>query len=231
MFKLKEKNKICRKYSQDIWGNLIRKKKNSKVIQYILQLKKEKWLKYKPFFLDITAKKPLKRRKVRSRFSKNLDTIKKLSFFSGGIRKKKLKQIIKIAKIKSGIFVENFFYLIELRLALVVYRMNFCNTILEAMHFIYAGYVLINKEVIKQINYLVKIGDIVEIINYKRKECFIKYRQSKKNNKLILLQTHFTYTNYEIMLCLIVGNLIPGLMKYPFYVPKQYGYMLQKSKL
>lgn len=26
MFKLKEQNKICRKYSQDIWGNIIKKK-------------------------------------------------------------------------------------------------------------------------------------------------------------------------------------------------------------
>ena len=30
MFKIKEKNKICRKYSQDIWGNLIKKKKIKK---------------------------------------------------------------------------------------------------------------------------------------------------------------------------------------------------------
>ena len=35
MFKLKEKNKLCRKYMQDIWGNFIRKKKinNYEILQ------------------------------------------------------------------------------------------------------------------------------------------------------------------------------------------------------
>ena len=42
MFKLKEKNKLCRKYTQDIFGYLIQKKKINKVIIYLLKLKKEK---------------------------------------------------------------------------------------------------------------------------------------------------------------------------------------------
>jgi ribosomal protein S4 len=231
MFKIKEKNKICRKYSQDIWGNLINKKKINKVIQYLLQLKKEKWLRAQPFMLNIKVKKPLKQRQARSRFCKNLDTIKKLSFFCGGIRKKKLKQIIKNARKNSTSFIENFFYLIELRLVLIVYRMNFCKSILEAMQFIYAGYILVNKEVIKQINYTVNIGDSIELIFYKKKECFLKYLDNKKNNKLLLVQPHFIYINYELLFCIIIGNLQLGFLKYPFKIGKQYAYILQKSKL
>lgn len=230
MFKIKEKNKICRKYSQDIWGNLIKKKKINKVVKYLLQLKQEKWLRIQPFVLNITSKKPLKQRRPRSRFCKNLDTIKKLTFFCGGIRKKKLKQIINNAEKNSGLFIENFFYLIELRLVLIVYRMNFCQTILEAMQYIYAGYILVNKEIIKQINYTVKIGDIVEIIFYKRQECFLKYLENKHKKKLLLLQPHFLYINYEVLFCIIIGNLKLGNLKYPFKISKQYGYMLQKSK-
>ena len=230
MFKVKKKNKICRKYSQDIWGILIKRKKFTKVVKYLLQLKKEKWLKYKPFFLDITAKKPLKQRRVRSRFGKNLDTLKKLSFFCGGLRKKKLKQIIKIAEINSGSFLENFYGLIELRLVLVVYRLNFCKTIFEAMQYIYAGYVMVNKEIIKQINFIVKVGDIIELIGYKRRKLFKKLKVSLKRQNLFLMQPHFTYINYELFLCIIVGNLLPGLMRYPFKISKQYGYMLQKNK-
>ena len=76
MFKLKEKNKLCRKYMQDIWGNMILKKKLNKVLIYLLKLKHEKLLRYKPRYLDIKIARPLKRRRARSRFCKNLDLIK-----------------------------------------------------------------------------------------------------------------------------------------------------------
>jgi len=94
-------------------------------------------------------------------------------------------------KKNSNSFIENFFYLIELRLALIVYRMNFCQSILEAMQYIYAGYILVNKEIIKEINYTVKIGDIIELIFYKRKECFFIYLENKKQKKIIVSTTTF----------------------------------------
>jgi len=81
-------------------GKFNKKEKINKVIQYLLQLKQQKWLKNQPFTLNVTVKKPLKQRQPRSRFCKNLDTMKKLNFFCGGIRKKKIKKIINNAKKK-----------------------------------------------------------------------------------------------------------------------------------
>lgn len=148
------------------------------------------------------------------------------------MRRKKLNQILTIAaKQVSNNFIENFFYLIELRLVLIVYRMNYCATILEAMHDIYAGYILVNKKVIKQINYFVQIGDIIEIISFKRQEYFQKYWKNQKNTAIFIVQLHFSYINYGLGYCMIIGNLHSGLMKYPFKMSKQYSYMLQKSKI
>lgn len=229
MFKLKEKNKLCRKYTQDIFGYLIKKKKINKVIIYLLKLKKEKWERFKPFFLDINVPKPLKRRKSRSRFCKNLDTLKKISFYYGGLRKKKIKQIGIIAKKKKGIFLDNFLILLELRLSMIIFKMNFCKTILEAIHLIYAGYILVNKTIIKNINYIVKIGDIIEIINFKREYYYNNFIQNCLKKQLIELQTHYLIINYELMLCIIINNPQPELIKYPFKIKKQYTYMLQNS--
>lgn len=229
MFKLKEKNKLCRKYTQDIFGNLIKKKKINKVIIYLIKLKREKWERFKPFYLDINVPKPLKRRKSRSRFCKNLDTLKKLSFFYGGLRKKKIKQIGEIAKKNKGIFLDNFLLLLELRLSVIVFKMNFCKTILEAIHLIYAGYILVNKTIIKNINYILKVGDVVELISYKREDYYFKFINNCFNKEIVQLQMHYLIINYELMSCIIICNPKAELIKYPFKIKKQYTYMLQNS--
>lgn len=229
MFKLKEKNKLCRKYTQDIFGYLIKKRKINKVLTYLIKLKKEKWQKFKPFYLDINAPRPLKKRRSRTRFCKNLDILKKLNFFYGGLRRKKIKQIGFIAKKKKGIFLDNFLLLLELRLSVIIFKMNFCNTILEAIHLIYAGYVLVNKTIIKNINYNLKIGDVIEVINFKRKNYYLKFIKNCLKKKIIELQTHYLIINYELMSCIIVSNPKPELIKYPFKIKKQYTYMLKNS--
>lgn len=227
MFKLKEKNKLCRKYMQDIWGNMILKKKLNKVLIYLLKLKHEKLLRYKPRYLDIKIARPLKRRRARSRFCKNLDLIKKLSFYHGGLRRKKLKQYIAIAKKKKGIYQDNFFSLLELRLVIIVFRMNFCYTILECISLIERGFILVNKEVIKNINFIVTIGMLIEIIPSYRQEAYNNFR--KKQTNLILAVPNFLYINYEIMACIVVT--VPLIIKYPFKVIEQYSYMLKTRRL
>jgi small subunit ribosomal protein S4 len=231
MFKVKAKNKICRKYLQDIWGNLIRKKKITNVVIYLLKLKQEKGLRYKPFFLDVKIAKPLKKRKSRSRFSKNLDTIKKLSFFHGGLRKKLLKKYLLTSKKKKGIFVTNFLSLLELRLAAIIFRMNICYTILEANQLVYSGTVLVNKEVVKNINYIVSIGDIIEILPSERKKYYNFYKNLQGQKKLLCIQPHFLQINYEILTSIVIKKPDPIYIKYPFLVAKQFSYMLSTSKL
>lgn len=229
MFKLKEKNKICRKYTQDIFGYLIKKKKINKVLIYLINLKRENLERFKPFFLDITVSKPLKRRKPRSIYCKNLDTLKKLAFFYGGLRKKKIKQFGFVAKNSTNNFLDKFLMLLELRLSVIVYKMNFCNTILEAIQYIYLGYVLVNKTIIKNSHYIVNVGDIIEIINFKRKFCYDIFKNNALLKKLIEVQVHYLIINYEIMCCIVLSNPKVELIKYPFKIRRQYTYMLQKS--
>lgn len=231
MFKLKAKNKVCRKYIQDIWGNLLRKKKITNVIIYLLKLKKEKKLRYRPFFLDIKEPRPLKKRSIRSRFSKNLDTIKKISYYHGGLRKKKIKKYLTNSSFKEKKFITNFLSQLELRLAMIIFRMNICSTIFEANFLIYAGKVLVNKEVIKNINFIVKVGDIVELLNYVRLSKYTYYKSIRNLKGIFSVQPHFLQINYEILACFVLTKPNTKFMKYPFVVKKQFFYMLHKSKM
>lgn len=157
--------------------------------------------------------------------------MKKISFFCGGFRKKKLKSMLRIAKTVNGIFMDNFFSLLELRLVNIVYRMNICNTILECMQLIYSGYILVNKEVIKNINYSVQVGQCVEVINYKREALYLHCKQMQQHKEILVYNPCYLHMNYELLLCIVITIPIATYIKYPFKVQKQFSYMLSSSRL
>ena len=107
--------------------------------------------------------------------------------------------------------------------------MNFCKTILEAINLIYAGYIIVNKTIIKNINYILKVGDVIELINYKRKNYYFNFIDNCFNKEIVQLQTHYLIINYELMSCMIICNPKAELIKYPFKIKKQYTYMLKNS--
>jgi ribosomal protein S4 len=72
--------------------------------------------------------------------------------------------------------------------------MNICYTILEANQLVYSGTVLVNKEVVKNINYIVSIGDIIEILPSERKKYYNFYKKFTRTKKIIMHTTTF-FTN------------------------------------
>jgi len=128
-------------------------------------------------------------------------------------------------------FITNFLSQLELRLAMIIFRMNICRTIFEANFLIYAGQVLVNKEVIKNINFVVKVGDIIELLNYVRLSKYNYYKFIRTLKGIFCVQPHFLQINYEILACCVLTKPNTKFMKYPFVVKKQFFYMLQKSKM
>lgn len=120
--------------------------------------------------------------------------------------------------------MDNFFLLLELRLANIVYKMNICNTMASAIKLILEGAVLVNKEVVKQSNFIVKEGSIVEIINVKRK-------LFNKKKSFLFVQPYFLQINYQLFMCYVISKPDIRFIKYPFKVKKQYSYMLKTSKV
>lgn len=105
--------------------------------------------------------------------------------------------------------------------------MNFCYTILECINLIERGFILVNKEIVKNINFIVTVGMLIELIASHRQTAYNIFLKKKKN--LIIALPNFLYINYEIMSCIIVT--IPAIIKYPFKVIEQYSYMLKTRKL
>lgn len=58
--------------------------------------------------------------------------------------------------------------------------MNFCNTVLESINLIERGFILVNKEVIKNINFIVTVGMLIEIIPSYREEAYTRFLEKKK---------------------------------------------------
>lgn len=153
MNKLKPRNKICFQNNINIHTNL-----------KLSKLKKKKWnlfkkrLKFKRFFF-----KPERKNKF---FQKRLFEKQQLKYFYGCIQEYKLKNIIKKLKKKDNkinIF-KNFIILLEKRLDINLVRLKLVKSIFKAKQLINHKKVMVNNRIINKSNYLLKKGDIINII-------------------------------------------------------------------
>lgn len=103
--------------------------------------------------------------------SQKIYTLKKaFRFFYGYIKRKVWTQLFIKAKKKDNI-VLNFLTNLENRLNVMLYRMNFVLSILQAKQLIRHGLIYVNDRCIKYINYALKKNDIISI----DKKSFYKY--------------------------------------------------------
>lgn len=167
---LKKKNKFKPSYKI-----LIRLRENIQNKTKILNFKKQKWERFifhlknkiKPYRkyklkdqnLYRVSKFPTKGLSYRKNFRNSLISSKRFTFYYGGMLKKNLKKTIKLTKNVVD-FIINF----EKRIDCVIYRAKFCNSMRSSRQLISHGKVLVNKQVIKNSSYKLKMGDIVSIV-------------------------------------------------------------------
>ncbi len=195
----KYKYKIIKRYNEDLWGRIRLKRKYNKVGYLLIYLIQDNLKKFVPFFFVIAIEPPIRKRRYLSEFGNLLELRKKLCIYYGGFRKKHYRKFGYIAK-KIGInFTLNMLTLLEGNLAFCIYRMNFVATLGQAIHFVLCGNVLVNKEVIKQIRYNIKVGDVVEIIGYKKNYCFYQLLSRLEAEEIIHLELSYGIISYSNM--------------------------------
>lgn len=214
MYMLNKKHKVCRRYFEDVFGNLLLKEtKSLQVLLFYVQYKKKKV--YKPFLFVITQQP---KHIIKPRLSKAGDLLehrKKLSYFYGGLRKKGYKKLIKISS-KKGNFLSNIINNFELSLPSLLYRMNFCVSMKEAMYLVQAGVVSVNKEVQKNLGFCANIGDIIQILPFNRRSNYLKVVNKVNQNKCLILDNLYCVVNYETMSCIIYKKVESSEVYYPF---------------
>lgn len=136
------KNRIARRYGVNLWGRAkdpLAKKKQP------------------------PGKAPGHRQRQKSSFRKHLEEKQKLRYYYGVISEKQFRSLFKKAQNKVGETMNNFLGLLESRLDVVVFRMNFAATIFAARQFVTHGHFLVNGKKVDIASYHVREGDVIEL--------------------------------------------------------------------
>ena len=135
------KNKICRRLGVNLWGRA----KNPII-------KKD----YPP------GEHGSKRRKI-SDYGAQLSAKQKLKGYYGNITEKQFRRVYQEASRRRGDTAENMIGILEQRLDMVIFRLNFVPTIFAARQFVNHGHVLVNGRRVTIASYVVQEGDVIEV--------------------------------------------------------------------
>ncbi len=143
------KNKIARRFNTNLWG----RNKN-----------------------PIVASKRKKIGKKKSEYGIRLDEKQKLKYFYGGIREKQFRFYYLKSRKKGGNIGNTFLQFLELRLDVVVYRLNLAPTIFASRQLVSHGHILVDGKKVDVPSYLVQEGSEVTL--------------KEKSKDLILVKEH-----------------------------------------
>ena len=150
--RVQSKNKICRRLGVNLWGRA----KNPIV-------KRD----YPP------GEHGAKRRKI-SGYGQQLAAKQKLRGYSANLSERQFRRIYQEASRLRGDTAENMIGLLERRLDIVIYRLNFVPTVFAARQFVNHGHVLVNGKRVNIPSYVVREGDVLEV------------REKSKNMAMVL---------------------------------------------
>jgi small subunit ribosomal protein S4 len=150
--RVQAKNKICRRLGVNLWG----RPKNPIV-------KRD----YPP------GEHGSKRRKI-SGFGQQLAAKQKLRGYYANVSERQFRRIYQEASRLRGDTGENMIGLLERRLDIVIYRLNFVPTVFAARQFVNHGHVLVNGKRVNIPSYAVRDGDVLEV------------REKSKNMTMVL---------------------------------------------
>lgn len=102
-------------------------------------------------------------RRIASDFGRQFFAKQQLKGHYGNISEKQFRKIFTKATKMKGDTGENFLGLLERRLDITIYRMNFVPTVFAARQFINHKHILVNGEKVNIPSYTLKEGDVIEI--------------------------------------------------------------------
>lgn len=105
----------------------------------------------------------LGRRKMPSDFGTQLMAKQKLKGYYGNISEKQFRSVFKEASRRKGDTSENLIGLLEQRLDIVIYRLNFVPTVFAARQIVSHKHITVNGKVVNIPSYTVQEGDIIEV--------------------------------------------------------------------
>jgi ribosomal protein S4 len=212
MFCLSGKYRVCRSFNADLWGALRSKRALNRTFTRFVKQYKQRRSPPSPFARALVTR----RFKRRSLYGQVLHFRKKLTTFYGGVKLVAPRWRTSQEQLLHFLFrtVSSF----ESRLTTLVYRSNFSLSILESLHLVLSGNVLVNKKVIRNTNYSLNPGDVFELVDSAKQEKRYDLRLKAKERRLVLLQPTYLEVNYSVMSAILLYKPFYKEVYFPFRI-------------
>nr|YP_009047420.1 ribosomal protein S4 [Ulota hutchinsiae]YP_009115185.1 ribosomal protein S4 [Lewinskya speciosa]YP_009307227.1 ribosomal protein S4 [Orthotrichum bicolor]YP_009307387.1 ribosomal protein S4 [Ulota crispa]YP_009307427.1 ribosomal protein S4 [Plenogemma phyllantha]AKM98659.1 ribosomal protein S4 [Pulvigera lyellii]AGN74172.1 ribosomal protein S4 [Ulota hutchinsiae]AHG59224.1 ribosomal protein S4 [Ulota hutchinsiae]AIZ96991.1 ribosomal protein S4 [Lewinskya speciosa]AOR81989.1 ribosomal pr len=183
--------KTCRQISENVWPT---KKLTQKQKAIILKLRK-------------------KTNKKQSDFSKELQTIQKLSLFYGKLPIKKMRR----SKTQTYLDKKNsLLFDIERRLDVILVRLNFCLTICQARQLISHKKICVNYKMVNIPGFQLSKGDLISIQDNFLYFIRSKIRQNFQSNRIWRIKPTHLEVNYKTLKAVVLYE--PQQIQFPYSI-------------
>lgn len=198
---LKYKYKLCRKYEEDLWGFVVGKGKFTRLGEFLSNL-------------NVVGNSRVNRSNI---YNKLLKDRKKVCLFYGGLKATEYKRYCAEAKrINKNNFSDTLVGLLERRLDVFVYRLNFVSSVAEGAALVKAGYFTVNRQQILTPHTLLHVGDVVELRVEYRERVRKQLQERLAESFMPILYPRYVEANYQIMAGVLVKNPVITDVYYPF---------------
>lgn len=210
--------KLIRACKRDFTGELLLKRKPSLLAQKLVF---NRGLRYRSIisFLSRPERKDIRRRHKRvTYFSKRL--VLRRQFFSlyGFYRLKTFRKFLRKAVRRSTLFsAEGVLLQLETRLSVLVFRLGFVSSILAGISTVRQGLYFVNRAVVYDPDFIVKVGDVIEISYVYRYSIFRNLYVRRCSRLVPVLCPRYLEVNYKLMCAILYRQPfvyeIPGFSK------------------
>ena len=202
---LKKKHKLCKKYREDIWGEVLRTGKFTRLGEFLSTQREEG------------------RRSRTDFFKKLLEDRKKVCLFYGGLKVYEYKRYCKEARrISKGNFSDCVVSLLERRLDVCLYRMHFVRSVADGANLVRSGKVWVNRVQVTAPYHLLRVGDVIELSS----EAALRLEQTF----LPQMCPKYLEPNYKAMAGVLLHTPKMAEVYYPFTLDEDFFYLSHFSR-
>lgn len=159
---------------------------------------------FKTFIYSKNMPKKRRRRFLGRDHIIKMHTLLFFRVYYGDFSIKKFKRYLQRVKTRRIDFASKIIFLLESRLDILLYRLNFFKNPREARNFVKGKKVLVNNQIINILNYQLYLNDVISL-NLKYKKFFYKKVFTKLKKKYILFNyPKYIEANYKLLKCIFI---------------------------
>jgi len=192
--------KICKRYHDDIWGDILTRQRRGKTIKFVTRIRRIREKLIRPtfyFFLSFDMTFPRRYKWPKAFYGRLLVTIQKIKKFYRNIREYQFRSIFSKSNITFNRWLDHFYFCLERRIDVILYRSNFVKTFGIARKLILYGKVTINNIKITCKSNTLNLGDILGFLPSKKLIKDIKQRLY--NKQIFLYYPSYLEVNYKTL--------------------------------